>query len=217
MEKFTTLCATAAPMMSPNIDTDAIIPVEQMKNLDPDFGKCLFFAQRYRKDGSDNPEFVLNLPAYRTARILVAGDNFGCGSSREHAVWALVGFGIRCVIAPSFGDIFFDNSLKNGLLPVRQPAAAVDALAASIVAAADPEDRQLTVSLEDCTIRGPRSGSVVLRFDIDPASRKALLEGLDAIGLTLQHEAEIAEFQARDAAERPWIYTSTRPPRAKDA
>jgi 3-isopropylmalate/(R)-2-methylmalate dehydratase small subunit len=217
MEKFTSLTAVAAAMLSPNIDTDAIIPIEQMKNLDADFGKCLFFSQRYRKDGSDNPDFVLNRPAYRSAKILVAGDNFGCGSSREHAVWALVGFGIRCVIAPSFGDIFFNNSMKNGLLPIRQPQPALDALAASIEAAASPEGRRLTVSLEDCTIRGPRDDSPVLRFDIDPARRDSLMEGLDEIGMTLRYEAEIAAFQARDALQRPWIYRNTLLPRAKEA
>ena len=217
MEKFTVLRATAASMMSPNIDTDAIIPVEQMKSLEADFGKCLFFGLRYRADGSENPEFVLNRSPYRNAKILVAGANFGCGSSREHAVWALVGFGIRCIIAPSFGDIFFNNSMKNGLLPIRLPAAAVDALAARIDAAANPDGRPLVVSLEDCSIRGPHPDSPVLKFEIDPARREALMESLDEIGMTLKHGARIAEFQARDAAQRPWIYRNTLSPKAKEA
>ncbi len=196
-------------MMVPNIDTDAIIPVEQMKTLDADFGRCLFFNQRYRLDGSDNPDFALNRPPYRKAKILVAGENFGCGSSREHAVWALVSFGIRCVIAPSFGDIFYNNSFKNGLLPVQLPANVVEALAVRIAADANPDSLPVIVDLEACTVRGPGTGGPAIAFDIDPERREALLEGLDEIGVTLKHEAQIAAFQARDAAQRPWIYQHT--------
>ncbi|MBI5912797.1 MAG: 3-isopropylmalate dehydratase small subunit [Betaproteobacteria bacterium] len=206
MEKFTTLAGIAAPMMVPNIDTDAIIPVEQMKALDADFGRCLFFNQRYRLDGSDNPDFLLNRPPYRKAKILVAGENFGCGSSREHAVWALVSFGIRCVIAPSFGDIFYNNSFKNGLLPVQLPANVVDALAVRIEADANPDSLPVIVDLEACTVHGPGTDGPIIAFDIDPERREALLEGLDEIGITLKHEAQIAAFQARDAAQRPWVY-----------
>lgn len=209
MEKFTRLDAIAAPMMAPNIDTDAIIPVEQMKALDADFGKSLFFNQRYRPDGSENPDFVLNRPLYRKAGILLAGENFGCGSSREHAVWALVDYGIRCVIAPSFGDIFYNNSFKKSLLPVRLPASVVEALARSITAEANPLSRPMVVDLLACTVHGPDPNGPKIAFEIDPGRREALLEGLDDIGMTLKLEGQIAAFQSRDSAARPWVYRNT--------
>jgi len=208
MEAFTTLTAIAAPMMTPNIDTDAIIPVEQMKVLAPDFGKSLFFSQRYRHDGSEDPGFVLNQPAYREARILVAGENFGCGSSREHAVWALLDYGIRCVIAPSFGDIFYNNSFKKSLLPLRLPASVVEELARRVSESANPRRLPLTVDLQACTVRGPQPESPTIAFEIEPSRRDALLEGLDEIGLTLKHDAEIAAFQAADSRRRPWVYST---------
>jgi 3-isopropylmalate/(R)-2-methylmalate dehydratase small subunit len=204
VEKFTTLYGTAAPMMVPNVDTDAIMPVEQMKTLDINFANCLFFNHRYRADGSDNPDFVLNRPPYRDAKILVAGANFGCGSSREHAVWALMAYGIRCVIAPSFGDIFYNNSFKNGLLAVRLPADSVGALAASIEADTDAARPPLHVDLEACTIRDPDGRNI--GFEIEPARGRALLMGLDPIGVTLEYATQIAAFQANDGAQRPWIY-----------
>lgn len=207
METFTTLTAIAAPMMTPNIDTDAIIPVEQMKVLTPDFGNSLFFNLRYLSDGRNNPEFVLNKPFYRDARILIAGENFGCGSSREHAVWALVDHGIRCVIAPSFGDIFYNNSFKKSLLPLRLSAEIVEDLARRVSEEANPQRLPLTVDLRACTVRGPQAHSPVIPFEIDPSRRDTLLEGLDEIGVTLKHDAEIAAFQAADSTRRPWVYS----------
>ncbi len=204
MEKVSRIAGVAAPMMVDNIDTDAIIPVPWMTKADVDFGQALFANWRYQDEAGavDRPDFILNREPFRGARILVAGTNFGCGSSREHAVWALLGFGIRSVIAPSFSDIFYENSCKNGLLAVSLPADAV----ADIGAKLDGGDAglEMTVDLEACTVTGPDART--RPFDIDPARRTALLEGLDEIGMTLKDAEAIAAFQARDRDSRPWIY-----------
>ena len=205
MEKITRLAGVAAPLAQDNVDTDAIIPVSHMKSLDADYGRSLFANLRYRPDGSELPEFVLNRPEYRSAKILVSGANFGCGSSREHAVWALLGFGIRSVVAESFGDIFYDNALRVGLLPIVLPAAACHALVATVDAAAG--SLETVVDLTAQTLTGP--DGTVHRFAIELDRRRILLEGLDAIGMTLQHEPAIKAFQQRDGAGRPWVYRST--------
>ncbi len=201
MDKFTTLTATAAPLLTPNIDTDVLIRVERMIDLvRGEFGPYCFEAWRYRPDGRDNPDFVLNHPGYSGVKILIAGANFGCGSSREPAVWSLWDMGFRCVIAPSFGDIFFNNCLQNGMLPVILPAETVDALAHE----ATPGAAQFTVDLLTQRIRAPSSLEVA--FDIEPSRRQALIDGQDEITASLAREPEIAAFQARDRALRPWNY-----------
>jgi 3-isopropylmalate/(R)-2-methylmalate dehydratase small subunit len=201
MEKFTTLTGIAATMLEENIDTDAIIPASWLRSLSADLGKGLFGGRRYRPDGSEIAAFVLNQQPFRDARILVAGANFGCGSSREGAVWALMRFGIRCVIAPGFGDIFHENAFKNGMLLITLPPPEVASLATTLAAANDPS---LTVDLERCVIESPQG--ISLPFTLAPSRRTALLEGLDEIGATLRHEGEIASFQERDRLARPWIY-----------
>jgi 3-isopropylmalate/(R)-2-methylmalate dehydratase small subunit len=202
MEKFQRLEAVAAPMLRDNIDTDAIIPVAQMKVLSGDFGKSLFYNLRYRNDGSENPDFVLNRPEYRNARILVAANNFGCGSSREHAVWALLGFGIRCVIAESFGDIFYNSSFRMGLLPVVLPHEQVKQLGEAVTSTAGKRD--VVVDLEFESVTGP--DGTVYPFQVDATRRRILFEGLDAVGITLLGADAIADFQARDRIKRPWVY-----------
>lgn len=203
MEKFSVLRGIAAPLMVPNIDTDRIIRIERVVGVPHERqGEYLFEAMRFNADGSENPEFVLNQPPYREARILLAADNFGCGSSRENAVWALLGWGLRCVIAPSFGDIFFSNCFQNGMLPIRLPAATVERLAAEIKA--DAHDAQLGVDLERQRIVTAKGEEIA--FDVEPLRRRMLLEGLDEIGLTLQHEAAITAFQSDDRTARPWLY-----------
>ena len=201
MEAFERLTGVAAPLLLENVNTDAIIPVPWIVNFGQDFGKGLFGGWRYGPDGAENPAFVLNQGPYREARILLAGRNFGCGSSREEAVWALLAFGIRCVIAPSFGDIFFENAFKKGLLPVTLPLDAVTELARAAAAGPAPV---LTVDLRACTVEAP--GGRPVAFAVDESRRQALLRGLDEIDLTLAHDAEIAAFQAADRARRPWIY-----------
>ncbi len=202
MDKFTTLTGTAAVMPLENINTDAIIPVTWIVNYGRDLGEGLFGVWRYHADGTERTEFVLNQAPYRDACILVGGRNFGCGSSREEAVWALLGFGIRCVIAPSFGDIFYENSFKNALLPIRMAQEDIDVLMRdpAFVAGA-----KLVVDLETCRVSVP-GGSNGIAFDIDPARREALLQGFDHIDLTRQHVDEIAAFQAADKARRPWVH-----------
>jgi 3-isopropylmalate/(R)-2-methylmalate dehydratase small subunit len=201
MEKFTTLTGVAAPLPLINVDTDMIIPKQFLKTIArTGLGKNLFDEMRHRGDGSENPDFVLNKPAYRNAAILVAGDNFGCGSSREHAPWALLDFGIRCVIAPSFADIFYNNCFKNGVLPIALPQAEVDKLMDD---ASRGANAVLTVDLESQTISGPDGGTIA--FDIDPFRKRCLLEGLDDIGLTLEKADAIADFEARQAAAEPWL------------
>ncbi len=201
MERFTTLTGVAAPLDKINVDTDAIIPKIHLRTIKrTGLGAALFEEWRFREDGSENPDFVLNQPPYRDAKILIAGENFGCGSSREHAPWALLDFGIRCVIAPSFADIFFNNAFKNGILLITLPKEQVEALMAD---ARDRENPELTIDLERQEIRRP-NGAVV-PFEIDPFRKRCLLEGLDDIGLTLEREAAIAEFEAQRRATQPWL------------
>ncbi|MBL8583638.1 MAG: 3-isopropylmalate dehydratase small subunit [Rhizobiaceae bacterium] len=200
MDKFTTLTGVAAPLPIINIDTDMIIPKDYLKTIKrTGLGKGLFSEMRYREDGSDNPDFVLNKPAYRKAQILVAGDNFGCGSSREHAPWALLDFGIRCVISTSFADIFYNNCFKNGILPIKVSQEELDKLMDDAERGANAT---LTVDLENMEIRGPDGG--VIKFDLDEFKRHCLLNGLDDIGLTLQKVDDIAAFEKRNAELRPW-------------
>ncbi len=200
MEPFTRVSAVAAPLDLPNVDTDRVIPARFLrKPRDVGYGQFCFHDLRLRPDGTEDPAFVLNRPAYRDARILVAAENFGCGSSREGAVWALAGSGIRAVVAPSFGDIFHENCLRNGLLPVRLPAETVASLREALHAT---PGATLTIDLPAQTVTGPDGTSH--RFEIDPFRKQALLEGLDEIGLTLRHAAEIDAFETRHAAEWPW-------------
>ena len=202
MEKFTELTGIAAVMPMENINTDAIIPVRWIVNYGMDLGEGLFGFWRYDRAGAEVADFILNRPPYRQSKILVAGRNFGCGSSREEAVWALVGFGIRCVIAPSFGDIFYANAFNNSLLPIRMAPADIEALRAApeFVASAS-----LTVDLEACVVRVP-GGALDVHFELEPQRRTALLMGLDHVDLTQLHAAEISAFQAADRVARPWIY-----------
>ena len=201
MERFTTLTGVAAPLNIVNVDTDMIIPKQFLKTIKrTGLGKNLFFEMRYDDAGAEAPDFVLNQPAWRNATILVAGDNFGCGSSREHAPWALLDFGIRCVIAPSFADIFYNNCFKNGILPIALPREDVDKLMDDANRGANAT---VTVDLEAQEIRGPDGG--VVRFDIDPFRKHCLLNGLDDIGLTLEKETAIADFESRRARQFPWL------------
>ncbi|GBQ11067.1 3-isopropylmalate dehydratase small subunit [Swaminathania salitolerans] len=200
MDRFTTLTAVAAPMPAENIDTDQIIPARFLKTIQRSgLGKNAFAAQRYNDDGSENPDFVLNREPYRHAEILVTLDNFGCGSSREHAPWALLDFGIRCVIAPSFADIFFNNCFKNGILPIRLPREICEALMED---AALGSNARLTVDLQAQCIHRPDGSSVA--FEVDGFRKHMLIEGLDDIGQTLQHETAIAGFERKRALEESW-------------
>jgi 3-isopropylmalate/(R)-2-methylmalate dehydratase small subunit len=201
MEKFTTLEGVAAPLKIINVDTDMIIPKQYLKTIKrTGLGKGLFSEQRYKDDGSENPDFVLNKPAYRQAKILVAGDNFGCGSSREHAPWALLDFGIRAVIAPSFADIFYNNCFKNGILPIALPA---DVVAQLMDDARKGSNARLTIDLASQTITRPDGQTV--RFEIDQFRKQCLLDGLDDIGLTLKKESSIAKFEDRRKQAQPWL------------
>jgi 3-isopropylmalate/(R)-2-methylmalate dehydratase small subunit len=201
MEKFASLAGVAAPLEIMNVDTDMIIPKNYLKTIKrTGLGKGLFAELRYNEDGSENPDFVLNKPAYRDAKILVARDNFGCGSSREHAPWALLDFGIRCVISTSFADIFYNNCFKNGILPVK---VSHEDLAKIMDDAKRGANATLSVDLEAQEIRGPDGG--VISFEIDPFRKHCLLHGLDDIGLTLQKAASIEAFEAKAATERPWL------------
>lgn len=205
MQPFTRLTAVAAPLIRANVDTDTIIPSREMKAVSKTgLADGLFAGWRYREIGGrePNPDFVLNQPAYAGARILLGGENFGCGSSREHAVWALAEYGIRAIVAPSFSPIFYGNCVRNGILPVRLPAAAIEALATQIVA--DPRARPLTIDLRSGELHAPNGD--VHRFEIEAEAREMLLEGLDAIDLTLKHRAAIDAFRHADRAARPWIY-----------
>jgi len=200
MDKFTKLTAVAAPLPIVNIDTDMIIPKDYLKTIKrTGLGKGLFAEKRYNDDGSENPDFVLNKPAYRKAQILVAGDNFGCGSSREHAPWALLDFGIRCVISTSFADIFYNNCFKNGILPV---VVSPEDLEKLMDDASRGSNATLTVDLEAQEIRGPDGG--VIKFDIDQFRRHCLLNGLDDIGLTLEKTPAIDRFENSYAQSHPW-------------
>ncbi|MCX7646940.1 MAG: 3-isopropylmalate dehydratase small subunit [Rhodobacteraceae bacterium] len=200
MEKFTRLTGVAAPMPLVNIDTDMIIPKQFLKTIKrTGLGRNLFDEMRYDAQGNEIPDFVLNQPAYRNAQILIAGDNFGCGSSREHAPWALLDFGIRCVISTSFADIFYNNCFKNGILPVVLPQEAVDYLMED---ARKGANARITVDLEAQTVTA--SDGRAFTFEVDPFKKHCLLNGLDDIGLTLAKLPAIESFEARARAERPW-------------
>ena len=201
MEKFTTLTGVAASLPMVNVDTDMIIPARFLKSIKrTGFGKSLFYTLRYDESGKERPDFVLNKPAYRNAKILIAGNNFGCGSSREHAPWALADFGIRCVIAPDFADIFYNNSFKNGILLIKLPQEEIDKLHEDAERGANAT---ITVDLEKQEITGPDGGTI--KFDVDPFKKHCLLNGLDDIGLTMQKEDKIAAFEKRQHAETPWV------------
>ncbi len=202
MDKFTTLTGIAAPLPLRNIDTDMIIPKQFLKTiLRTGLGKSLFYEMRYdQASGAEISDFVLNKPQYRAAKILVTGNNFGCGSSREHAPWALLDFGIRCVIAPDFADIFYNNCFQNGILPIRLPQADVDKLMDDANRGANAT---ITIDLETQKIRGPDGG--VIAFEIDPFRKHCLLSGLDNIGLTLEKANSIAQYEKKAGADRPWL------------
>ena len=201
MDKFTTLTGIAAPLPLINVDTDMIIPKQFLKTIQRSgLGKNLFDEMRYTTDGAEMPDFVLNKPAYRNAQILVGGDNFGCGSSREHAPWALLDFGIRCVIAPAFADIFYNNCFKNGILPIVLPQEIVDQLMDD---AQNGANATLTVDLENQIITRPDGQTVA--FDVDAFRKHCLLNGLDDIGLTMEKAAAIESFETKAAQDRPWV------------
>ncbi|MEP3939731.1 MAG: 3-isopropylmalate dehydratase small subunit [Anderseniella sp.] len=200
MDKFTTLTGVAAPLPTTNVDTDMIIPKQFLKTIKrTGLGQSLFFEMRYNDDGSENPDFTLNQPAWRDAQILVAGDNFGCGSSREHAPWALLDFGIRCVISTSFADIFYNNCFKNGILPIKVSQDDLDKLMDD---ASRGANATVTVDLEAKEIRGPDGGAIA--FDLDEFRRHCLLNGLDDIGLTMKKAPAIATYEEKAAVVRPW-------------
>ena len=201
MDKFTTLTGIAAPMPLINVDTDMIIPKQFLKTIKRSgLGVNLFDEMRYDADGAEIADFVLNRPAYRDAEILIAGDNFGCGSSREHAPWALLDFGIRCVIAPSFADIFFNNCFKNGILPIALPQELVDALMEDAEKGANA---RMTVDLENQVIIRPNGETVA--FEVDPFRKHCLINGLDDIGLSLEKATKIDAFEAQATQSRPWV------------
>ncbi|MBU6475143.1 MAG: 3-isopropylmalate dehydratase small subunit [Alphaproteobacteria bacterium] len=195
MQKFTILKGIAAPLPVPNVDTDKIIPKQYLKTIErTGLGKYLFDEIRFTSDRKEIPDFVLNKEPYRHAKILVAGENFGCGSSREHAPWALLDFGIRCVIAPSFADIFYNNCFKNGILPLSLPAGDV----AALMKAAEAQ-KEITVDLPAQKVEG-------FSFDIDAFRKHCLIEGLDDIGLTLEHAPDITAFEKQQRGSQPWLY-----------
>lgn len=200
MRPFRTLSALAAPLPRDNVDTDALFPGHFIQRMDVDFAQALFAGWRFDGEGRERSDFVLNRAPFRGAEILVAGWNFGCGSSREHAVWALAAWGVRCVIAKSFGDIFFGNCVNNGLLAVQLSETAVDGLLAALETAAEP---RVTVDLQAQTVGGPTGR---LAFEITPERKRRLLEGLDEIDLTLERDAEIAAFTATQRRIRPWVF-----------
>ncbi|HPF79139.1 MAG TPA: 3-isopropylmalate dehydratase small subunit [Alphaproteobacteria bacterium] len=203
MEKFTKLSGIAAPLRMINIDTDIIIPKQFLKTIKrTGLGVHAFNDIRYNEDGSEKPDFVLNKPEYRNSSILLTGENFGCGSSREHAPWAILDMGIRCIIAPSFADIFYNNSFKNGILPIQLPQEQVDQLMEE--AEANP-DAPLEIDLEKQTIK--RGNKFSFDFDIDPFRKHCLLNGLDDIGLTLEKKNFIKEFENKDQQKRSWLYS----------
>jgi 3-isopropylmalate/(R)-2-methylmalate dehydratase small subunit len=201
MQKFDQLTGVAAPLDILNIDTDMIIPKQFLKTIKRSgLGKNLFDEMRYDRNGGEVAEFVLNRAPYRQAEILVAGDNFGCGSSREHAPWALLDFGIRCVISTSFADIFYNNCFKNGILPIVVSSDARDALLAD---AADTENPELSIDLVTQTIRRPNG--VTISFEVDAFRKKCLLEGLDDIGLTMEKSGSIDDFESNRTQQQPWL------------
>jgi len=202
MDKFTSLRGVAAPLPMINIDTDAIIPKQFLKTLTRvGLGKHLFDEMRYKDDGSENPDFVLNQEPYRKATILVAGENFGCGSSREHAPWSLLDFGIRCVIAPSYADIFFNNCFKNGILPIILPQEQVDELMEDAEKGANAI---VTIDLEKQEITRP--DGQVIPFEVDQFRKHCLLNGLDDVGITLEKVERVDAYEGRQKAEQPWLY-----------
>src|SRR5271170_326551 len=201
MEKFTVLEGVAAPLKMINVDTDMIIPKQYLKTIKrTGLGKGLFAEKRYRDDGSDNPDFVLNKPAYRKAKILVAGDNFGCGSSREHAPWALLDFGITCIIASDFADIFYNNCFKNGVLPIKLDQKLVDVLMED---AKNGANAVFTIDLEKQVISRPDGQAV--SFELDPFRKHCLLNGLDDIGLTLEKAPSIDSYEGKQRLSQPWL------------
>ena len=201
MEKFNTFKGIAAPFNILNVDTDKIIPKQFLTTIKrTGLGKHVFDEMRYKKDGSENPNFVLNQKPYDKSNILIAGDNFGCGSSREHAPWALKDFGIKCIISTSFADIFYNNSFKNGLLPIMVTKDERDAL---LEDAKDKENPEIEIDLENPEIRRPNGGKI--KFKIDPFRKKCLLEGLDDIGLTELHENKIKSFEESRSTKHPWL------------
>ncbi|WP_371156148.1 3-isopropylmalate dehydratase small subunit [Jannaschia sp. 2305UL9-9] len=201
MDKFETLTGIAAPLPLINVDTDMIIPKQFLKTIKRSgLGVNLFDEMRYLDDGSENPDFVLNKPAYRSAQIIVAGDNFGCGSSREHAPWALLDFGIRAVIAPSYADIFYNNCFKNGILPIVLPQDQVDALMED---AKNGENARITIDLENQTVTG--SDGTTYAFEVDAFKKHCLMNGLDDIGLTMEKGASIDAYEKGMSQERPWV------------
>ena len=201
MDKFTTLTGVAAPMKIRNIDTDMIIPKQYLKTIKrTGLGAGLFSEMRFNADGSENADFILNQPAYRNAKIIVAEDNFVCGSSREHAPWALMDFGIRCVISTSFADIFYNNCFQNGVLPIQVSREDLDKLLDDAERGANAT---LTIDLEKQEIRGPDGGLV--KFEIDAFRKHCMLNGLDGVGLTLQKQDSIKGYETAKVAERPWI------------
>lgn len=201
MQKFDKLSGVAAPMDIMNIDTDMIIPKQFLKTIKRSgLGANLFFEMRFDNDGGEISDFILNQPAYRGAEIIVAGDNFGCGSSREHAPWALLDFGVRCVISTSFADIFYNNCFKNGILPIMVSAADRDALMAD---ARDADNPNLSIDLEAQTITRPNGP--VISFEIDPFRKQCLLDGLDDIGLTLEKSAKIESYETGRKQSHPWL------------
>lgn len=200
MQSFTSISATAAPLPITNVDTDMIIPKQFLKTIKrTGLSEGLFYEMRYDVDGKKNPDFILHKAPYDKAEILISGDNFGCGSSREHAPWALLDFGIRCVIATSFADIFYNNCFKNGILPLPLPKATVDEL----MAVAEQPDNGITVDLQAQIIR---AANKEYHFEIDPFRKRCLLEGLDDIGLTLEKEGSISQYEARRKSETPWLF-----------
>ncbi len=201
MEKFTTLTSTAAALPLINIDTDMIIPKQFLKTIKrTGLGESLFFEMRFDIDGKKISDFVLNKSAFRSAKILVTLDNFGCGSSREHAPWALVDFGIHCIIAPSFADIFFNNCFKNSILPITLPHSQV----AELMGFAKQENNSVTIDLPKQEVR---AGNKIYKFEVDGFRKHCLIEGLDDIGLTLQKEQKISEFEANNKKVTPWLYS----------
>ena len=208
LEPFTVVSGAAAPMMLANVDTDVIIRIERLTSLARDqLGPYAFEALRYRPDGSDDPDCVINQPAFRHAPFLLAGPNFGCGSSREGAVWALQGIGVRCVIAPSYGDIFYSNCFQNGVLPIQLDRADVLAIAGELEAATRPgsnSEPRLSIDLEKREVVTPSGRRIA--FHVDGIRRKALLTGLNEVALTLTREAEIAAHQAKARKATPWLY-----------
>ncbi len=201
MDKFDTLTGVAAPLEIMNVDTDMIIPKQYLKTIKrTGLGKGLFAEMRFREDGSENPDFMLNQSAYRHAQILVARDNFGCGSSREHAPWALLDFGIRCVISTSFADIFYNNCFKNGILPIKVSDEDLEKLMDD---ARRGSNATLTIDLPAQEIRGPDGG--VVKFDIDPFRKHCLINGLDDIGLTMEKAPSIGAYETRHAQSTPWL------------